>query len=66
MFTKIKNVRVVGIAAAVSNVWESIRDVSNESESLILKFKKMTGVEGRYAANLKQTTSDFCFAAANR
>ena len=66
MFTKILNTHIAGIAAAVSNNWESLYDVAEESEELIKKFVKKTGVEGRYAALEKQTTSDFCYAAAER
>lgn len=66
MFTKIVNTRIAGMAAAVSNNWESLYDISEESEELIKKFVKKTGVEGRYAASEKQTTSDFCFAAAEK
>lgn len=64
MYTTIKNFQIVGMAAAVPTKWVSIKDVSDESESFIDKFIKNTGVEGRYEASRKQTTSDFCFAAA--
>ena len=66
MFSQLENLRIVGIAAAVSNKWVSIQQVSDEPESVLKKFTKNTGVEGRYAAGLKQTTSDFCFAAAEK
>ena len=66
MLTRINNVRVAGIAAAVSNKWKSLYDVSGESESVVKKIIKMTGVEGRYEALEKQTASDFCFTAAEQ
>lgn len=66
MYTELKSIRVIGMAAAVSNTWQSLYDVSDEDPELIKKFIKKTNVEGRYAAGLKQTTSDFCFAAAEK
>lgn len=66
MLTKINNVRVKAMAAAVSNNWESLKDISQENEKVINKFIKKIGIEGRYAAMERQTTSDFCYAAANR
>ena len=66
MDTRIDNISVIGMAAAVSNNWQSLYDASEEDPALIKKFIKKVGVEGRYAAGLKQTTSDFCFAAADR
>lgn len=64
MYTTIKGIKIAGIAAAVSNKWSSLFEVSDEPEKEIQKFIKNTGVEGRYDAGEKQTTSDFCFAAA--
>lgn len=64
MYSIVKDIRIAGIAAAVSNHWESVRDLSDESEAVISKFIKTTGVEGRYSASPKQCTSDFCYAAA--
>lgn len=66
MYSELKDIRVVGLAAAVSNTWDSVRLVSNEDEAVINKFIKTTGVEGRYSANPRQCTSDFCFAAAEK
>lgn len=66
MYSVLKDVRVVGMAAAVSNTWDSVREISNEDEAIINKFIKNTGVEGRYSANPRQCTSDFCFAAAEK
>ena len=55
-----QNIKIKGIAAAVSNNWTSLLDISDEDPNVIKKFTKKTGVEGRYNAGLKQTTSDFC------
>ena len=66
MYSVLKDIRVVGMAAAVSNTWDSVREISNEGDAIIKKFIKTTGVEGRYSANPRQCTSDFCFAAAEK
>lgn len=66
MYSELKNVRIIGMSAAVSNTWDSVRELSNESETIINKFIKTTGVEGRYSASHPQCTSDFCFAAAEK
>lgn len=66
MFTQLKDMKIIGMAAAVSSKWVSIQQVSDEPEAVLKKFTKNTGVEGRYAAGIKQTTSDFCFAAAEK
>ena len=64
MFTYIDGIRVMGIAAAVSKKWDSLYELSNEDKNIIDKFIRKTGVEGRYSASGRQTTSDFCYAAA--
>lgn len=65
-----KNVRVSGIAAAVSNRWLSTEDSAKNSESSdsfnFEKFIKTTGVRGRYLCVDNQTPSDFCVAAAEK
>lgn len=66
MYSTIKNVRIIGMAAAVSSKWDSVREISNESETIIKKFIKTTGVEGRYSAGPKQCTSDFCYVATEK
>ena len=66
MYSELKDVKVIGMAAAVSNTWDSVRELSTEGEAVINKFIKTTGVEGRYSANPRQCTSDFCFAAAEK
>ena len=64
MYSSVKDIRIIGMAAAVSSHWDSVRELSDEPEAVINKFIKTTGVEGRYSASPKQTTSDFCYAAA--
>lgn len=62
------NVSVIGIASAVSNHWQSLEECVEkygvEDNFKLEKFKKNTGVSGRWLADDYQTTSDFCFAAA--
>lgn len=62
------NVSVVGIASSVSNNWQSLENFveTNDVEEgfKLEKFKKSTGVTGRWCAGDYQTTSDFCYAAA--
>ena len=66
VITEIKNIKIAAIASAVSNDWTPLTEVSNEDPAVIKKFIKKTGVEGRYNAGIKQTTSDFCYAAAKK
>lgn len=66
MYSVLKDIKVISMAAAVSNTWDSVRELSDEDEPIINKFIKTTGVEGRYSANKYQCTSDFCFAAAEK
>ena len=51
MYTELKDLHIVGMAAAVSNTWDSVWDISKEDESIIKKFIKTTGVEGRIDRN---------------
>ena len=64
MYSKINGIKIIGMSAAVSGKWDSVRELSNEPEAVINKFIKTTGVEGRYSASSRQCTSDFCYAAA--
>ena len=66
IISEFENIKISAIAAAVSNDWTSLIDSSDEDPSVIKKFIKKTGVEGRYNAGVKQTTSDFCYAAAKK
>lgn len=63
--TNIDGIRIAAMSAAVSNSWVPLNEVvPREEPEVIAKFIKKTGVKGRYNAGLKQTTSDFCYAAA--
>ena len=66
MESVLRDLKIIGMAAAVSNTWDSVREISTEDESIINRFIKTTGVEGRFSAAPEQCTSDFCFAAAER
>ena len=66
VISEFNNIKIAAIAAAVSNNWTALTEISDEDPSVIKKFTKKTGVEGRYNAGLKQTTSDFCYAAAKK
>lgn len=66
MLTEINNVIVIGIAAAVSSKWDAISELASDDESILKRFIKKAGVSGRYSASPRQTTSDFCFAAAEK
>lgn len=66
MITELNDIKIIGVAAAVSNNWTSLLDCSSEDESVIKKFTKKTGVTGRYNAGLQQPTADFCYAAAKK
>lgn len=64
MLSKFENIQIAGIAASVSGNWDSLKELSEEKPEIIEKFIRKTGVEGRYSASQRQTTSDFCYAAA--
>ena len=66
IISEFENIKISAISAAVSNDWSSLLDFSDEDPTVIKKFIKKTGVEGRYNAGIKQTTSDFCYAAAKK
>lgn len=66
MYSELKDLQIIGMAAAVSNKWDSVRELSQEDEKIINKFIKTTGVEGRFSASSRQCTSDFCCAAAEK
>lgn len=62
-------VKIKGIASAVSTKWQSLEECVEkygvEEGFKLEKFKKSTGVTGRWIAGDKQTASDFCYAAAD-
>lgn len=65
--TLLKNIRIRGLASAVSDNWDDL-DKYKElmGEANVDKFKRSTGVKGRYISPEKQTTADLAFAAAQK
>ncbi len=66
MYSSFQDYQIIGMAAAVSSKWDSLLEISDEDEAIVRKFIKKTGVEGRYSASPRQTTSDFCYAAGKK
>lgn len=64
MYSKISNIEIAGISAAVSGKWDSLRELNAGEDNSVEQFIRKTGVEGRFSAGQRQTTSDFCYAAA--
>ena len=65
IISQISGVRIAGIAAAVSNNWTSLCSFkTKENAESIDKFIRMTGIQGRYDAGIRQTTADFCYVAS--
>ena len=69
MHSVIKGIKIEAVAAGVPDRWLSLDEQFGHFESgiderTLKKFKKNTGVEGRYVSNEKQTNSDWCYAAA--
>lgn len=66
--SRCRDIQIVGVASAVSNNWQSLENAAAEAELdtdfNVEKFKKNTGVTGRYVAGQYQTASDFCYTAA--
>lgn len=67
--SKYCQVQIVGIASAASSHWQPLEEAvvsyGIEDGFDVEQFKKNTGVKGRYLAGDYQTTSDFCYAAAD-
>ena len=71
MYSVIRNIKICGVAVGVPNHWLSLDEQfgyegSGIDEKTLKKFKKNTGVEGRFVSNAKQTNSDWCCAAAEK
>ncbi len=70
MITRTHKIRICGMASAVPNTWRSLDDEMKEADEsgaeVIRKFVKSTGVVGRFLAGPRQTTSDLCYAAAEK
>ncbi|MHC1773543.1 MAG: ketoacyl-ACP synthase III [Flexilinea sp.] len=61
------NIKISGIAVAAPGRWVSIDEfIPDLGSENIEKFKKNTGITGRYEASQYQTASDICFSAASR
>ena len=71
MHSLLKGIRIDAVAAGVPNRWLSLEEQfghegSGIDEKTLKKFKKNTGLEGRYVSTIKQTNSDWCCAAAEK
>lgn len=59
------NIEISALATAVPTKWTPIEKFDTDAEPDIIKtFKNSVGVEGRYDAAPRQTTSDFAYVAA--
>lgn len=71
MYSNIKGIKIDAVAAGVPDRWLSLDEQfvgenGSIDEKTLKKFKKNTGVEGRFVSTLKQTNSDLCYAAAEK
>ena len=71
MHSIIRGIKIGAIAVGVPDRWLSLDEQfgyegSGIDAKTLRKFKKNTGVEGRFVSNAKQTNSDWCYAAAER
>ena len=71
MYSVIKGIKIEAVAVCVPDRWLSLdeqfgHENSGMDEKTLKKFKKNTGLEGRYVSNEKQTNSDWCYAAADK
>lgn len=65
VFNVFENIKITAVASAVSTKFTSIDEYKKTSgDAEIEKFKKMTGIHGRYDVKENQTSADLCFAAA--
>ena len=71
MHSKVRGIRIGAVAVGVPDRWLSLDEQfgyegSGIDEKTLRKFKKNTGVEGRFVSNEKQTNSDWCYASAEK
>lgn len=71
MKTVVNGIRIRAVAVGVPDRWLSLDEQfgyegSGIDEKTLRKFKKSTGIEGRFVSNEKQTNSDWCYAAAEK
>ena len=69
MYSIIKGIRIDAVAVGVPDRWVSLDEQykkpnSEIDEKTLRKFIKNTGVKGRFVSTIKQTNSDWCYAAA--
>ncbi len=63
--SRFNNIKIAAVATAVSNQWVSLEEIAgDEDAAAVAKRKRKTGINGKYVAQEKQTTSDFAYAAA--
>ncbi len=65
-FIRTKNVRIAGVSATIPSNQESNRDLQNLSQESIDLLIQTTGINSRRIAPETLTTSDMCFAAAEK
>ena len=65
-FIQIQNVRIAGISAAIPSNQESNQDLKNLSQESIDLLIQTTGINSRRIAPKSVSTSDMCFAAAEK
>lgn len=63
VFSEFSDISVEGMAMAVSNRWCPV-EKSEYEEDVLKRFKRNTGVAGRYEIEEKQTGADYAYAAA--
>ena len=62
-----EGIKVDGISCAVPNEWKSIELLKDgENNEILDRFVKNTSIEGHYEVGERQTSSDLCFAAAQK
>ena len=67
ILSTITGIKISAIVTAVSNQWQDLNDYYPiMGQDGVEKFRKSTGISGKYKAGLKQTTADFTYAAAKK
>lgn len=67
IINKYNNIKVVGVSCAAPTEWKSIESLKDgENDGVLDRFVKNTTIEGHYEVGERQTSSDLCFAAAQR
>lgn len=67
IINQFKGIKVAGISCAVPNKWKSIELLKNgENNEVLERFVKNTSIKGHYEVGERQTSSDLCFAAAQK